>query len=609
MTYYGDTHIFTNQTNQANITIKAGKNENLIIENPTLTGIVNASIGANKQVIYNNNGLLSGSSKMSFDGSVFYSQDSISTGSLDGSVSSDSVGYNQIYQGTGPQSVVTTQISDLDDVGTDVSMARNVNRVAFAAPKSGDGGSSIWTKGASIFEEYTEGVVSYKTALTSPNLKFSSFDEDAIILVVFAGDTTGTITTWDCGSETFVDISTQSFGLSAGKISEDRMLAYDYNSNFKCYQLVGDDWVLKQTLLTNGLPISYSLDYAITISGTKLAFSYGSATYVYNFDFVSWSLISTIPFGAISLDYYSGVLAHVTTGDLRIYENFNLVATFNVANLLHTCTNGTYVFTITSTGVIRIYSKVSGVWTMSVNTYNAGSDSKKMSCNSGYLAVGRPSVAPRGEGYIFQIQTYTNGPIIVNTLDLVNNTSQIDITAAAGVKFSTSTESSSITTGSVQLLGGLGVSKTIFATKYSSANGAFKHAKWIRNTNQAYTSPALANILYNSQVLNEITALSYNSGTGVFTVNSATRLFVAAFTRYFSAQNLSTILRNTTSSINLFAVTNTDSLYSNPGISMSCVIDLAANTSFSVQVFASTSNNVIGSATNNETFISFYSLN
>jgi len=68
MTYYGDTHTFTNQTNSADITIKAGKNETLVIESPTFTGTVGLSIGTDEQVIYNDSGSLTGSSGFKYNG-------------------------------------------------------------------------------------------------------------------------------------------------------------------------------------------------------------------------------------------------------------------------------------------------------------------------------------------------------------------------------------------------------------------------------------------------------------------------------------------------------------------------------------------------------------
>lgn len=84
MTYYGDTHTFTNQTNQANITIRSGKNENLVIENPTITGTLNIDIGSDNQVIYKDgDGFLTSSANMTFNGTGMTIDNTNITGTTD----------------------------------------------------------------------------------------------------------------------------------------------------------------------------------------------------------------------------------------------------------------------------------------------------------------------------------------------------------------------------------------------------------------------------------------------------------------------------------------------------------------------------------------------
>lgn len=600
--YDAQDHIFYNETGN-NVFIRPMTGQTLSIE-------ANINVGSNKQVIYNNAGTLAGSNKMTFDGSELYVKDIVSTENIYGSISTDAVGYNEIYRGTSPASLVTTQTSDLSAMGTDVIMCKESNRAFFACPKTNLGGVSFWHL-SGTFQQYTDTILGWTTPPTpvSPSVKFCASDETGSLLVIFDGSLAGSIDTYDIDTTLSFSLTRQTLGLSAGRIYGSVMFAYDYNSNFKVFNFdsVNSLWVLSQTLMSNGLATNYSLDYPIAIHGTKLAFSYGLRTYVYENTSGTWNPLYTILTGSISLDLFGAVLVTNTTTDLRIFESGVLQATFSVTSITYCCTNGTYVFCITSGGVIRIYRKVSNVWTVSVNTYTL-TNGRKMSCNANYLTVGKPTVGANGECNVFQIIPYVPSSFTVNTLDLVSASNQIEITANSGVKFSTVTDSTSIATGSVQLLGGLGVTKSIWATSYNSPNGAFKLAKFIRNSNQAYVGPSLASVLFNSTTINEIPQLSYTSGTGTFSVNSASRLLICVFLRYFSATNCSIILRDTTNSLNLATASNSDGIFSNPGCSFTTLVSLASSTSFVIQVYANTNGNVIGGAIN-DTYITIYSLN
>jgi len=89
MTYYGDTHTFTNQTNSADITLQAGKNETLVVKNavltdPVISGSLDIDIGSDNQVIYkDNSGFLTSSSNMTFNGTGLTVDNATSTSSTD----------------------------------------------------------------------------------------------------------------------------------------------------------------------------------------------------------------------------------------------------------------------------------------------------------------------------------------------------------------------------------------------------------------------------------------------------------------------------------------------------------------------------------------------
>lgn len=426
--YDGYRHVFFNESGNE-VIIEPKQGQTLTI-NGNVTGSI-ADVGSNTQVIYNNNGTLSGSSNFSFENNKLFISDGVETGNIYGSTTTDASGYNEIYRGTAPFSCVTTQTANLDNLGNDVVFSREDYFALFACPKPNDGGVSLWEEdGVSNFVEYTANVLTYSGLTTGAGTKFCALNENGDLLVLTNGDEVdGQGTTWTRSGATWTRALSVLNNISACRISGTTMLSYTYTSNFRTHTWNGSSWTLQGTLMTNNLSASFSLDYPIAIDNTRLAFSYGSNTYLYTYS-GSWALSQTIALGAISIDYYNNILTHLTTTTLRIYEFGSLTATFPITNCTYCCTNGTYVFVITSTGVIRIYHKVSGVWTVSVNTYTL-TGGGKMSASGDYLAVGAPTIGTYGTGYIFKIETYTNGPFLVgNNIDLIDGSNRISITAS-----------------------------------------------------------------------------------------------------------------------------------------------------------------------------------
>lgn len=433
--YYSDNHIFSSRSEVVNITLKAGKDETLTIESPTFTGnvVLNSlnldSIG-NTQVLYSSSGNVVGDQNLTYSNGALFSATSVSTGLINGSSSTNALLYNEIYRGTAPTNVVTTQTTNLDSLGTDVVMARNNNRVIWACPKTDDGGASVWLETSpSVFSEYTTNLITYSGITTGAGTKFVALNEDASILCLTNNDeTTGKLTVWT-RSGTNWTLSLSSFnGVNACRMSGNIVLYYDYESNFKVRTWSGSSWGSPTTLMSNLLPQNLNLDYPIFISSSKLGFYYNGNVYIYTLVLGIWTLSTTIAITAISMDYYNGVLAILSSSELKIYENEVLVQTISLANADKVCTNGTYIFASNTSDVIRIYHKIGVTWTQSTNTYTL-SGAGKMSANADYLAVGAPGVGTYGTGYLFKIESYTNTPVTINYIDLLDSNNRIVVNA------------------------------------------------------------------------------------------------------------------------------------------------------------------------------------
>lgn len=469
--------IVLDSKNSDPIDLMASGTKSLRISRAILKDIVSFNISTltpTNSVLYNNSGSIAGSTNFTYNGVDLYLSEGIKLKKIYGfssSTTTDSLGYNEIYRGTAPQNCVTSKTTDNRALGTDVSFAKSANYVAYACPfytfGASKGSMSIWTGSGTSFVEYGS-VLTFTNFTLEANIKFCSINDDATIAVLCDGNLSrGNITSFTRSGSVWTSVSNTS-EFSAVKLSQDKMISYDYNSNFNVHNWSGSGWNLAQNLVNNFLPDSYSLDYPMTINSTKLAYCYSGNVFIWTFS-TSWVNSLTISFSAISIDYSGTVLAMVNSSTLRIYESDVLVISFAVANLVSCCTNGTYVFTIDNVGAIRIYSKISGTWTKSTNNTTLTSGGK-MSCNANYLSVGTPSVGTYGSASIYQIVPYTNQGAILTTINMLDGSNRIVIDTAAGTIFNTgavtisdTTESSSNITGCLKLAGGLGTLKNINA--------------------------------------------------------------------------------------------------------------------------------------------------
>ncbi len=539
-TIYGKTILFDTKDGSDTITLQAATGKDLEIKG-NLTGTFSGTLSAaqNEEVIFSDNGVMSGDEGFKYNKttSSLFVEGSVEANALNGSVSTDSLGHNEIYTGTAPTSVITTQTTNLDNLGTDVVMARSNNRVAWACPKPDDGGGSVWLETSpSVFSEYTTALLTYSTITTGTGTKFIGLNEDANILGITTGDEgDGELYTWTRSGSTWTLAGGSLLGMSACRISGTRLFSYQYNSNFRTHTWNGSSWTLEQKILTPNLGANLNLDYPIFISGTKLGLYYNGSVRIYTFS-TFWALTTTIAITAISMDYYNGVLAILSSSELKIYENEVLVQTISLANADKVCTNGTYIFTSDTSDVIRIYKKVGSTWTESVNTYTL-SGAGKMSANSDYLAVGAPTVGTYGTGYLFKIETYANEPIIINTIDLVDSNSRISINSSSGITtgsdlYLTSLVSRSLATNTLGKIVPSGwMSKGIFVpagwgsnikSALASSNSTLANIAFVGDSiTLGYDSSNFYTTNYVSLVRTALQSIYGNGGTGFLGVNAS----------------------------------------------------------------------------------------
>lgn len=604
----GDVHIFHSDSGGANVILRAGDNQSLVIEGIATGDIV----GTNTQISYNKVGVMSGSENLTFDETNLNVLVPIKTGSIIGSSTTDGLGYNEIYRGTGPQSMISTQLTDASALGTDTCIAKNVNTIGFACPKTNKGCVSTWESVGGPFTEYTGLVLKPINVNPSPNVIYSFVNNDGEYITLTDGSGILSVYLWDGTADWLV--GTTNTGFTKCVSYNNRILMYDGNANFKVYiyDQTTNTFGSIQTLMTNSQTLSYTRDLPITIYETKLAFSYLTNTYVYTLASGIWSLTTTINVGSVSLDLHGSVLALLTTNTLRIYENFVLVSTIAIINCVYTCTNGTYIFVITSSGTISIYSKISGTWTASVNTYTLIGGAK-MSANTNYLVVGAPSVGANGAGYVFEIETYNNEPVLSGNNLVISGTS-FDISGP--VKVLNTTDSTSTSSGSAIFSGGVAITKSLFCRDitvgvYNSTNNAFKLSLFTSLTPQSIPANTLQRILFTNDVLIEVPLTKTTvSGGSVFTATSPLRIQI----NYAISPTNAGVISTCESHIALglggiyYALSrNNGSAFS--ALNGSCILSLGTGEGFSVFLLTNNTGSVSNASGFSSSSLQIYSLN
>jgi hypothetical protein len=399
-----------------------------------------SSIGANKTVIYNDSDQLVGSQNFNYDGTYL----SVLTGGIKsnnfyGSTTTDSLGYNEIFRGAGPQNCVTAFTSNYLFLGTDVSMAKDVNYVSFSAPKfvfgASDGGISIWNETSGTFNEYGS-ILTFSNFTFDADVKWTAINDDASVAVLCdLDDSIGGpyATTFTRSGSVWSTISIYSpcirVRLTGSGLST-KMLTFSKTDEFYLVNWNGTDWTSKITLFNAASSPSLTRSWPIAITSSFAYIGHNNTIRKYNLSGVLQTTISLTNLS--SLDAYgSTLLCYVEAGDLYIVDN-GATTFIDVDIGQKCCTNGTYVFLTTSFNTIRIYSKVNGVWTKSTNDTTLTGMTGQISCNANYLAIGRPGTGTYGTGTIYKIEPYTNSGIIVNTLNL-NNSNKTSLNSSAGV--------------------------------------------------------------------------------------------------------------------------------------------------------------------------------
>ncbi len=492
--YDGTNHIFYSETGP-DVTIKAKSGQTLTFE-----GSLSASVGSPTDIIYNDAGTLTGSPNFTYDGTDVFLAGNLETSHLVGAEYSDQLGHNEIYRGIDPQTVVSPDTVYSRNLGNDVCMSKGSNTVVYACPypTPGSGGAiSVWSESGGTFSYYDDSLLN--SNISNTNVKFCAINEDGDLTACVSGDLGfGNMTTFTLDGLGMWNYAGDLGSVSAMRISNDRVFLYDYLSNFKTYIRFAGTWAPESSIQLNDLPVDRNLDYPIAIDNTTLAFSYGSITKVFKYT-SSWALSATLSYASIDMDYCANVCVLLQTSAIRIFENEVLIRTISVANGVHITTNGTYIFVVTSSSVIKIYSKIDGIWSKSVNDYQALGNGK-MSANADYLSMGVPTLGTYGTAFIWKIEPYADAPFLIgNDIDLItnedinissengnvqintDNTARAQITNEGNTEIygnltvngSSSAPSAGVSSGSLVCLGGIGVTKNInigssFTSSYNS---------------------------------------------------------------------------------------------------------------------------------------------
>lgn len=667
--HYGEEHIFTSRKGNMNITLKAGVGETLIIDGYTPNA--SAAAGSNTEVQYNNNGTLGADSNFTFD-STNLLVPNIQTGNIYGGTTTNTLGYNQIYRGTGPQQVTTAFTSVPYPtllLGRDVCIARSANYAALACSHTDEfdanmAGISMFKETAGTFSEYSSllTAVTFTVAFT----KFAAINDDATLAAVTdCYDTPGNISMYKRVGSTWswiYNITNQ----YACKISGDNLICYDRFSNISVYYRSGDTFLFDMYLSENNLTGDIGIDIPIEIQGDRYIFMLAGIIEVWDYELeTGFSRVYLASSAALTFAYCSNVLATLTTSKVKIYENFVLSNEVSLVNPLYVCTNGTYVFVISSTGIITILYKSGGIWVTSYNTTTLATGTR-ISCNQNYLVVGEPNFGSNGRSSIYGIVAYTNGPSIINTIDTLGASNEIAITAAAGVtisgnvtvgngteanpsinftsssatgiyssvptnidfvtggtkrmlvtsgglvKIASDVDSTSTTIGSLQTLGGLGVAKTIFATTYSSPNGAFKMNSYQASTAQAVAATVAVPILFGTDLLTGISTMTKTTSGGGsrYTTSIACKLLIDWSFRLTGASNFGQTYLLLNGAGKFYGHCNAWA-QSGQGnaLSSSVIMNLSANDYFTIFVISDQNCNISSDATYQISLLQFYSLN
>lgn len=355
------------------------------------------------------------------EGQQLYLQGTLQ-GNVEGYISTDLLGYNEISQGTPPDELVTSFTTDARLSGTDVELARNVNYMSVSSPfyvfGASKGGMSIWNE-SSGWNEY--GTFLTYTAFTfEADTKYSSINEDGDIAVLTDGAFnisradfyTRTGAVWShnyqyLGDSRIVKLS-GNYCLIAGNTSVFSIVLFDGVST----------WTLQQDLISDGTPDT-TTDFPLFLRDSSIAGIYfGGSLRLFSRSGTSWTEFTSFTLSSITgIDSYGDITVAVSSTNMYIYENYVLVGTLSITNGRYVSTNGTYIFMASSDDKIYCYKKINGVWAQSGGTTDC-TGAFKISSNANYVSVGRPSIGTYGTVNVYEINTYTAVDVLANEIEM-----------------------------------------------------------------------------------------------------------------------------------------------------------------------------------------------
>jgi len=438
-------HVFYSNNSTDNlIYIKPGLGQTLIIDG---TVAAPSAEGIDGSVQFNSLGDLAGDSTFLYDTiNNNLTIPHVSLQDIKGYKDSNDLGYSTIYQGPNqnfPQTI-NTAIVQLNNFGTDIQLSRESNNIAIACPNYIFGAS---TGGVCVYEQSVvdDPFIEYPTALLYTNFTLeatvssASINETGDKIAFVDRSELGYIYIYENIVGVWTKIYDNNFTASACKYSVDgsrqALLYVDENTYFKVYDLVNPE----QNLVDFSIPFDPST-LGLSINKTVLAFYRLENLFIYKYNSGTTTWDSTYSYVDPLYEYSSidilavgsGYIATTTNNNfLKIIEN-GVITSF-AGTFSNSCINSTYVFAFDGS-LIKIYQKLLGVWTLLPQYYSTSSITR-MSCNEEYLVCARLSTE---DALILKIVPYTNGPILINTIDLYEGDNKLHIDTEYGTEFNAS---------------------------------------------------------------------------------------------------------------------------------------------------------------------------
>lgn len=442
------TTIFYSNDGSPTVTLKSknGQTLNLI---GTASGNVTGAAEPNTSVQFNNSGNFDGDSSFVYANSTL-SVPNVNTDLVEKIVSSDSLGYNQIYDGPGlpfPATVGSTHTATNFNFAYDLEVSELNDTIVFAAPHyvlgGSTGGVDVFSRSGTVFNEYSSALTysnftleatTSSVSISDDGLYISMPDNSQDCWVYLFKKTAGT---WALLTDN-MDIIRHQAKISMTLPALITMLSVDRSSIFSITEIDLAGVFGTPTEIFNAGVVPNEGYLPMAIHQYFCMINVGGNSKYYQRIAGVWTLIDTIS-GAVnecdicsvSQTNYISVYSR-TSGGLVIKTSYG-TQTFTGNYGAVTCNDSRVFAYNTDNSEIEIYNiQNDQSFVKSVNN-TAITSVNKMSASYSYLAC---SQTADNQATIFKIQEYTNHDVELIKISLDSTTQKVEITSPSGVDIS-----------------------------------------------------------------------------------------------------------------------------------------------------------------------------